>query len=613
MGKPKAPATPDYAGAAVKQGEANLNSALATNYLNQQNQVGPYGSMTYSYGSPGTFNPETGKMEGGSGQYTPDGTFIPTATVETKLSPQEQALYDQTNQISQALNSTALKGLDYADQVTKSPISDSGMPGLRGSVDPRAMEYLGGSPQFQNYIPGQRYQTDSGTKQNYATDIPGQQLRTDFGASPQYSDFSGANPNYTGVNAPTFAEGYQGSAGLQTDVNNPGQATSYDFSAAGAMPSSADFAGQRDQITEALMARMQPYIDRDRDSLRTRLANQGLGQGSEAYGADTDIFNRGVNDQRLAAVIAGSGEQQRLFNNAMGIRQQGVGEAQAQGNFGNAAKQNMFSMGLASGEFGNSARQQELLNRNGALDATNRTRGMQFDANMSSAGLANQNEANRLNDSLRTTGFNNDVQSRGFVDNMAKIAAENAARTGQFSMDTANAEFGNAARGMQTNEDLARMQAENAARGQQFGTDAARAELYNSATGAQSADEMSRTQTNNQSRQNEFNQGLASGQFANQARSQAIQEQDYFRNAPINLINALRSGNQMNMPQFQNWAAGSQIGAAPVYAAVNDQYNAQLKAYEQKMAGFAATIGGISKLGSAFIPVPGAGAAPKGP
>jgi hypothetical protein len=49
MSKPQAPAPPDYAAAATAQGQANENSALATNYLNQVNQVGPYGSLTYNY------------------------------------------------------------------------------------------------------------------------------------------------------------------------------------------------------------------------------------------------------------------------------------------------------------------------------------------------------------------------------------------------------------------------------------------------------------------------------------------------------------------------------------------------------------------------------------
>ena len=90
MGKPKAPATPDYAAAAKEQGTANVNAAIATNYLNQANQVGPDGSLTYTYSKPGS----------GLGYTTSEGQYIPQVTATTTLSPGQQKLYDQNNLIS---------------------------------------------------------------------------------------------------------------------------------------------------------------------------------------------------------------------------------------------------------------------------------------------------------------------------------------------------------------------------------------------------------------------------------------------------------------------------------------------------------------------------------
>jgi len=98
-----------------------------------------------------------------------------------------------------------------------------------------------------------------------------------------------------------------------------------------------------------------------------------------------------------------------------------------------------------------------------------------------------------------------------------------------------------------------------------------------------------------------FNQGLASRQFGNAARSQAIQEADYFKNQPLNMLNALRSGNQVSMPQFGNVSTGAQVQAAPIYAATNDQYNAQMDAYNAKMANYGALLGGLGSLGGAAI------------
>lgn len=67
------------------------------------------------------------------------------------------------------------------------------------------------------------------------------------------------------------------------------------------------------------------------------------------------------------------------------------------------------------------------------------------------------------------------------------------------------------------------------------------------------------------------------------------------------MLNALRTGNQVSMPQFGDVSTGAQVQAAPIYAATNDQYNAQLQAYQSKMAGYSGLLGGLGTLGSAAI------------
>ena len=322
MGKPKAPAPPDYAAAATAQGTANTNSAIATNFLNQANQVGPDGNLTYSYDSS-------------KGYRLPDGTLIPQTTATTTLSPDQQKLYDQNNGLSISLNDLAAKGIGYVDQASSHPIDQSQLPGMRTAP---------GSSQFR---------TSAGTD---------------------------------------------------------------------------DYTAQRDRITNAMMGRLQPQLDRQQNAMENKLTNQGITQGSEAWKSAQDDFGRNVNDQRTSALLAGDQEQQSLW----------------------------------------------------------------------------------------------DQQQRAFTN-------------------------------------------------------------YNGAQEAQ------------------FNQGLAGGQFDNQARSQAIQEADYFKNQPLNMLNALRSGNQVSMPTFGNVSAGSNIAAAPVYAATNDAYQGALQQYQAKMASYGAILGGIGKIGGAAI------------
>jgi hypothetical protein len=318
-----------------------------------------------------------------NGYRLPDGTMIPGVTATTSLSPDQQKLYDQENQISGNLNDLAIKGIGYVGDTVNKPIDVSKLPGMVGGLN--------------------------GTTFNGQIADPG------------------------------------------TNVSN------YDFSQVSKMPSADDFAGQRDKITDAYMARLQPYLDRDRAAMDTKLATQGITHGSEAYNWDNDVFNRGVNDQRIAALLAGDQAQQNAFNNAMGIHQQGVNEAMSQGNFYNQAQQQRFD----------------------------------------------QNQA--------------------------------------------------------------------------------------------------RTNAANQAAEAQFQQGLASGQFSNQARSQALQEADYLKNQPLNMLNALRTGNQAQMPQFGNVAGGAQIQAAPVYQATADGYQAALDRYKIQSANNSAFMSGLASLGGAAI------------
>ena len=55
----------------------------------------------------------------------------------------------------------------------------------------------------------------------------------------------------------------------------------------------------------SLYSRLNPQFDRDEESMRTRLINQGIGQGSQAYQREMESFNQMKNDARMQAVLAG--------------------------------------------------------------------------------------------------------------------------------------------------------------------------------------------------------------------------------------------------------------------------------------------------------------------
>jgi len=90
-------------------------------------------------------------------------------------------------------------------------------------------------------------------------------------------------------------------------------------------PQADDAARQR--IETGLMDRLDPYFQRDQAALDTRLANQGITQGSEAYRSGQDDLARARNDARLATIGAAGGELSRSFGLQSQERQSALNEA----------------------------------------------------------------------------------------------------------------------------------------------------------------------------------------------------------------------------------------------------------------------------------------------
>lgn len=97
MGKPKAPTPPDPYETAGAQTGTNISTAIANTITGNMNQNTPYGSL--SYDQTGTFDwtdPNSGKV------YN-----LPTFTATQTLSPEQQAILDQTNAANLNLSTLA--------------------------------------------------------------------------------------------------------------------------------------------------------------------------------------------------------------------------------------------------------------------------------------------------------------------------------------------------------------------------------------------------------------------------------------------------------------------------------------------------------------------------
>lgn len=80
---------------------------------------------------------------------------------------------------------------------------------------------------------------------------------------------------------------------------------------------SDDFSADRKRVEDALFERLNPQLRQQDDALRTRLANQGITMGSEAWNTGIDESNRAANDARIGAVLNAGQEQSRLLADAL--------------------------------------------------------------------------------------------------------------------------------------------------------------------------------------------------------------------------------------------------------------------------------------------------------
>lgn len=83
-------------------------------------------------------------------------------------------------------------------------------------------------------------------------------------------------------------------------------------------------------------------------------------------------------------------------------------------------------------------------------------------------------------------------------------------------------------------------------------------------------------------------------------RPQVIQEESFIRQLPLNELNALRSGSQVALPQFQAFQ-GKDIAPAPIFGATQAQGQWDANAYNQSVAQDNAMLGGAFNLGAAAV------------
>lgn len=90
-------------------------------------------------------------------------------------------------------------------------------------------------------------------------------------------------------------------------------------------------------------------------------------------------------------------------------------------------------------------------------------------------------------------------------------------------------------------------------------------------------------------------------------RASALQEQAYVQDRPLNLVNALRSGAQVQSPQFQSYYNQGQTSGPNYSGAVQQQYGAELDNVNAQNAQTSGIMSGLFGVGMGLAGMPGAG------
>ena len=288
MGKPSYPKPPDPWETATAQGSLNQQTAYAQNRLNQVNQVTPYGTLTYQpTGENITYN-----------------RFNQDLYDERVALRQRNGMGGVPDVNSRLFNNEVIIGPEYAAVVELTP---EGQRLQQGQIDLQQSMMDVGNSQFDRI--------SASLSDPVSFDgLPAMQTNT---------------PGVTLNNGPIVGS-FDSSGNVQAQIG------------------ADDFGDDRLRVERAMMDRMQPYLDQQRDQRRTQLVNQGFADpGSAGHVRAMDEINRAENDARLGAIVAAGNEQARLF-----------GMDATAGQFANQAQQQEFEQQIQRAAFGNQAQAQ---------------------------------------------------------------------------------------------------------------------------------------------------------------------------------------------------------------------------------------------------------------
>jgi hypothetical protein len=643
---PAPPPAPDYATLAIKQGEANLAAAKQSAYMSNPNIYGPTGSQTVTWTKTPQVDTDAyqkalqsyyDRLAENPDRYIgPEPTqeqftsFIEQPTVRQTINPNaETALREQ--ELAQAYMARAAAGAaaGLGNLGIASAFSPQNLPSL--GYDIGSSGAIQGAPQGfyaplagygQEALPGQvtagqqaqanvavqgaqlpaqaemygragggpAAPTNLGSldaSQFYAQNAPGGQAFGTAQGGPAGGLFGLAQGGPQGLNLQGLdLSGIGGVAGgpqqgqfgyAQQFVGGPQLQREIDI---GNLPQGPINAGMTAQT--ALLSRLSPQLQGERQQLQTQLINQGLRPGGEAYNAAMSAQMQKENDLLLQAAAQGisldqaarqqafSEQQSRaMFANQAALSGFGAGMEQAQlYNVGlgqnlqqslatqaaqNQAQQQAFQQRLQAGEFGREAQLASFGSQQSAADAYNRAIAQNFGQAQAAQQMQNQAIGQNFEQALAAQQAQNAAIAQNYQQALGAGQFNREALLQQFGMGQQAQELQNAAIAQNYERQLAANQAANQALQQIFGQSVNVQELQNQAAAQNFQQQVAAQQANLARQAQQVGQAQGAAGFYNEAQAQAYQ-QELARQAAANAAQQQQFQQNIAQQQFRNTA-----------------------------------------------------------
>ncbi len=642
---PAPPPAPDYTTLAIKQGEANLAAAKQSAYMSNPNIDAPTGSQRVTWTKTPTVDTDAYNkaMEAWQNQLYSNPEFAGEAPTQEQFTTYiEQPTVTQTidpNALA-ALRAQELTQRRMSEAAANAAAGLNNL-GIASAFDARSLPSIGydigsagaiqGAPQgfyapvagyAQEALPGQvtagqqaqanvavqgaqlpaqaemygragggpAAPTNLGSldaSQFYSQSAPGGQAFGTAQGGPAGGLFGLAQAGPQGLNLQGLdLSGIGGVAGgpqqgqfgyAQQFVGGPQLQSQIDIANLPQGPVNAGMTAQT-----ALLSRLSPQLQGERQQLQTQLINQGLRPGGEAYNSAMSAQMQKENDLLLQAAAQGisldqaarqqafseqqsramfanqaalSGfgagmEQAQLYNTGLGQNlQQSLATQAAQ----NQAQQQAFQQRLQAGEFGREAQLASFGSQQSAADAYNRAIAQNFGQAQAAQQMQNQAIGQNFEQALAAQQAQNAAIAQNYQQALGAGQFNREALLQQFGMGQQAQELQNAAISQNYERQLAANQAANQALQQIFGQSVNVQELQNQAAAQNFQQQVAAQQANLARQAQQVGQAQGAAGFYNEAQSQAMQ-QELSRQAAANAAQQQQFQQNIAQQQFRNTA-----------------------------------------------------------